>query len=963
MKKWLLLFFIFKTGIASGQNPIGLPNITSYSRSVYGGGLQNRSITQDKNGILYFANSDGLLSFDGTYWKLYPLPNKTMVRCVTIGADGKIYAGGQNEMGYFSPDRNGSLVYTSLKSLIPQKNIAFRDVWNVLLYRGDIFFRSTSGVFQFDGKTVKVYPPASAWQYLGVSNDRLLGQDEKKGLLKFSNGQWEPVDIKTPVLFGNPVTGIIPFGKDSTLIATLKTGLFVLSGAQVTPFKIKGTDPFLTQQIMCALALDHGQFGIGTHMGGCYIIDKTGQIIQNFTRREGLQNNTVIGLFSDRDHNLWMGLDVGVDFAAYNSAIKHIYPERLNEGEGYSATVFDHRLYIGTSNWLYHLPITGNGDLSATGGTFKHVEGTKGSAWGLSVIDNNLLLAHHEGAFQIKNGVASPVNNHTGYWTFNSYSSSPNASLIIAGSYNGLDLFGLEGGEPRQKATTSFNESARFLVTDGHIVWVAHSYKGIFKVDLRSPDHAVSKLYTEKDGLPTVLRDRVFKIKGQMVVATEKGIYQYDAKSDRFEPSAYYKGIFGTIDLRYLREDASGNIWFIEKNKLGVAELGGKTPKLVYLPELTGELVSDFENIYPLDEQNIFVGAEKGFYHINYAQYKNNKPELRVLLRTVKTFDRSDTLLNGGYTTAASNKGIPKLTDEQSSLHFEYSAPSYQQQQNIEYSYFLEGVDKNWSAWSKKTEKDYTNLPAGRFSFQVKARSNLGHESVITAYSFVVLPPWYQTSWAYLLYTALLACLLYAAYRLLKKKFRKLKQRHEEEQKRLKYLYELEIEKSEKEIIVLKNEKLLAEIEGKNSELASVAMHLLQKGELLAKLREELVRLKRATTEDMQSDDLKKLIRIINQESKMDKEWDQFAVYFDNTHSDFLKAIKEAHPTLNPNELKLCAYLRMNLSSKEIAQLMNISVRGVEISRYRLRKKLGVPTEVSMFNYFAEFADAKKETV
>jgi len=185
-------------------------------------------------------------------------------------------------------------------------------------------------------------------------------------------------------------------------------------------------------------------------------------------------------------------------------------------------------------------------------------------------------------------------------------------------------------------------------------------------------------------------------------------------------------------------------------------------------------------------------------------------------------------------------------------------------------------------------------------------------------------------------------------------KFRKEQQKYDEEQKRLKYLHQLEMDKSEKEIIALKNEKLESEILGKNSELAAVAMHLLQKSQLLAKIKEELVHL-RSAKEGTPTEELKKLIRILNQETKMDKDWEQFAGYFDNTHSGFLKNLKETHPLLTAHELKLCAYLRMNLSSKEIAQLLNISVRGVEISRYRLRKKLQLPTEVNLYNYFTDF--------
>src|SRR5882762_6862540 len=95
--------------IGQAQNTIGIPDIVNYSREVYSAGTQNRGIVQDKSGVLYFANYEGLLSFDGTYWKSYPLPNKTVVRSVAIGKDNKIYAGGQDDFGYFSPDKNGKL--------------------------------------------------------------------------------------------------------------------------------------------------------------------------------------------------------------------------------------------------------------------------------------------------------------------------------------------------------------------------------------------------------------------------------------------------------------------------------------------------------------------------------------------------------------------------------------------------------------------------------------------------------------------------------------------------------------------------------------------------------------------------------------------------------------------------------------------------------------------------------------
>ena len=275
----------------------------------------------------------------------------------------------------------------------------------------------------------------------------------------------------------------------------------------------------------------------------------------------------------------------------------------------------------------------------------------------------------------------------------------------------------------------------------------------------------------------------------------------------------------------------------------------------------------------------------------------------------------------------------------------------YEQQINLEYSYRLKGFDKAWSDWSKKTEKDYTNLPAGNFTFEVKPRNNLNNESPVTSYTFEVLPPWYLNIWSIGIYGLLLFVLLYYFYKLQAKKYSK---RYQEQQKELELKHQIELEKTEKELIQLKNEKLETEIEFKNSELASSAMNLVQKKEFILKIKETLQHLNKNEKESMDSQDLKKLLRSLSEEEKLNDEWEQFSIHFNNVHGDFLIKLSEKYPTLKAHELKLCAYLRMNLTSKEIAQLMSISVRGVEISRYRLRKKLNIPTETNLFQFLFE---------
>ena len=661
-----------------------------------------------------------------------------------------------------------------------------------------------------------------------------------------------------------------------------------------------------------------------------------------------LQNNNIRSIFSDRNNNLWLGLDNGVDFVAFNNSIKHIYPETQNIGSGYSALVFKNQLYLGTSNGLYKVTLDNSQNLSFIKSKLEPVNNTAGEVWNLSTVNDQLLMGHHNGAYIIRNNAAFPLDNHSGFWTFLPLSNVLPSSLMVAGNYLGLSFFSFQNGQfSKTKINASF-ESARFVVVENeHTIWVAHPYKGIYRITLKANKSTEVKLYNQNKGLFSSNNNYVFKIKNHIVAATEKGIYEYNDQKDAFEASSYFKNILNETNIRYLKEDPSGNIWFVHEKELGVVDFSGQQPKTIYFPELNNKLVSGFENIYPFDGHNIIIGSEKGFYHVDFEKYKQNRNLLQTQIRAVRSIGKTDSLLYGGYAVPSKIR----LPYSINSLHFEYSAILYGQQSNIEYSYFLKGFDKAWSNWSAKPEKEYTNLPAGNYVFQIKARNNLGNESAINQYTFAILPPWYQTTIAYVIYALLFLGLLYYGHRRQREKFLRQKQQYEERQKQLQYLHQLELEKNEKEIVKLKNEKLEAEIEHKNSELATSAMHLVQKREMLGKIRGDLNGLLKKMDNEQTSLEFKKLLKILGEDNKTDDSWEQFAYHFDKVHTDFLVLLKKRYPALTASELKLCAYLRMNLSNKEIAQLINISIRGVEIARYRLRKKLGLSKEINLFEF------------
>jgi ligand-binding sensor domain-containing protein/DNA-binding CsgD family transcriptional regulator len=945
---------------AMPQTYIGQRKTVNYEKMQYNAGTQNWKIRQDAQGRMYFANNEGVLVFDGAYWQLYPLPNKTIVRSLEFGSDKRLYVGGQDEIGYFSPAKNGQLVFNSIKELIPKADRVFSDIWDIASYGNAVFFRSHDKIIKYSHHKITVYHSQS-WLFLGNYQGKLIAHDEQKGVLIYANNKWEPFIDKKDLPAGIYITSVAKFNDTSSLITTARNGLYLLSANKLTSFKLSGFGINNYQHFSAATALDDSRYLVGTYINGIYQIDKNGNVTENIGKKEGLQNIYVRSMYADANHNIWLGLDNGIDYIAYNNAVKHINPPIFKDGGGYSAALYKNNLYFALSNGAYRLPVTSTGDMSYLKSDFTTI--AEGQTWNMATVDGRLLTGRDDGIFQVSGDKLSPILNNTGYWIFKPLKNKAGDQLIAAGNYYGVRLFEETGGSLIDKGSLGkYVESARFLEVDrNNVIWTSHPYRGVYKL---SPDHSLIKTYTKAQGLPSDLNNFVFKVRGRVVVATEKGIYEIDAKTDKFVPSTEFRKIFGNKSLRYLQEDQAGNIWFVQGKSLGVVDFSA-TPTIINFPELNNRILSGFENVYPVDANNVFVGSVNGFYHINYAKYKQNIHALKVYIRKVKATSTTDSVLYGGYFDDVNGNGKQTANNTLTlgyrwrSLHFEYSSPIFEEQSNAEYSYLLEGFDTKWSGWSKKSENDYTNLPAGSYVFKVKARNHQNNESVVASYSFHINPPWYQSVLAYVIYLALIAGALYYLYKLQEKRHnikqqKELliqQQKNKEEQTQLAYLHQLELERAEKEVVKLKNEKLQTEVEFKTSELASSALNLVQKKEFLLKVKDELQHLQKSGKEVVEVSEIKKVLRLLAGENKINEEWELFSIHFDKVHAGFLTIIKDRYPSINQQELKLCAYLIMNLSSKEIAQLMAISVRGVEISRYRLRKKLQIPTEINLFEF------------
>jgi DNA-binding CsgD family transcriptional regulator len=941
IKSLIFLLFCLCTRMVLNAQPlphIGLQEGMSFTPENYQAGTQNWSIGQDKFGMIYFGNNHGLLQFDGSSWRIFPLPNRTIVRAVHVATDGRIFAGGQQEFGFFLPDETGSLTYHSLVGLIEPDQKNFEDVWRIFQDKDRIFFHTFRKVFIYENNAIQVFEPEGIYDLAFFINNDFYVLEWEKGLCRFVNNRLYLVphgDFFKEV----GIAALLPGSGNKILIATNNHGIFSYDGTNIKPWNTE-VDQFLKEsRIYCGIQLKNGLYAIGTSNNGLVILDDEGDLVQYFTRGKGLINRSVLSLHQDFSDNLWLGLDNGISMIKLNSSLEIMNDQAGLPGAGYTSYKKGSDLYFGTNTGLYHINVDEK-KLPMSSFTINPINELVGQVWNVQEIKGDLLVSHHEGAFQLFNGKFIPISSIKGIWEF--ISVPGRADQLIAGYYNGLLLFEKSGGMWHFKnQIEGFNESSRIMERDDQgNIWIAHGYKGLYKVTIDDAMQEVQmvKFYGMDSGFPSNLFINIFRIKGKLYFAGETGLYTYNAATDFFDLDSEFTELFGSGNhVRKLVEDVDGNIWFSVSDNIGILKINqdGSYGRIRLLPRLTGRMIGGFEHFNPIDEYNVIIGLQEGFAHFRPV---NKYPELHkfeTVIRSVNIQGKTDSLIYGGYPGFRNQKVAAIFPYRNNNISFSFSSPFYDDVENNQYQFMLEGFEENWSAWTTKNEKEYTNLREGNYQFLVRTKNIYGDTSPFDSFQFTIKSPWYRSFYAYSGYGMMIFLLLGMTYRFQKRKYEKEK-------------YALR-KKSAEEIMHLRNEKLQSEISHKNKELATSTMHLIHKGEMLIGLKKELELIKKDKSNNQKVVD--QLIKKIDQDIAQDGEWEQFEIHFDQVHENFLKKLRKKFPELTPKDLKLCAYLRMNLASKEIAPLLNISIRGVEISRYRLRKKLHLDHDKNLVDF------------
>lgn len=856
-----------------------VPQIISFESSDYYAAHQNWMISQDCEGLIYIANSDGVLIYNGMDWQKITMPNRQRPRAVYLGSDCKMYAGGFEYFGYINNEIRPHPRFVSLTdSILTASN---QEIWNIMGIDDEIIFQSFSNIYRYNAN-MGINPIVTPTNImLGASINKHIyvprieqGIYQLKGdsLSLIEQSQWLPARSKIASMTkGN--------SGDDLVIGTQFNGLFTLSRNVVLELKKSINTHLKKEQINKILSLENGDYAIGTILNGLYITDSIFNIKYHINKENGLINNTVLSLFQDKVGDLWVGMDKGINLIKLKNANRFHYDRKGVLGNVFTSIFYNDQLYLGTNQGLFR---------QSTKGNYTLVENSQGQTWSLLEADGDLLIGHNNGTFQLLDDRCVKICEETGGWDM--FEVEP--GIVLQSTYNGLITLAKTNGrwQLKQKLKNGGLQISKFRIENGTILGNFSNY-GLCILKLNNSYSEVLETIKldEIDGVP--LQDGLIFtlppdplgliVDGKVYALQENKLVEVTAdKKIIFEKSLQYNSLISNIKTH----DPAINTNFIDQSK------------------------------YP---EKLLLGTDDGYMSVfNEGDWTSNSSiELDYYMINGKVVEEQN----------------PDFDPNENDLIVQLASKVY----DITH-YFgefrLNGWDTSYYPIPENGKLEFLNLDDGDYELLIKDQSS----NVEQVLSFSISPHWYESKIGFLLYFLLGLTLLYIVNKKAQRQYRK-------EQEALIMAQQKELETAQ---MKARNENLEKEILYKSKMLANSTLALAQKNKMLGDLRAVI---QKETANGKSISIIKnKIYQLIDRNINNNKDWEIFEQNFAAVHKNFLDQLKVICPQITTGELKLAAYIKMNLVSKEIAPLLNISVRSIENKRYRLRKKLGVDKDKSL---------------
>ncbi|NRB60780.1 MAG: LuxR family transcriptional regulator [Winogradskyella sp.] len=927
-KKFFVIVIVFFSSQVFTQE---IPPIQVFSPQEYNAEDQNWAITQSENGFIYAANNSGLLEYNGASWRLFKSPNEDILRSVNAVSD-RIYSGGYMDFGYWVKDERGGFIYTSLLATEEIDIKEDEEFWKIIDIEGYVLFQSLESIYIYNIKeeSFSIINSEVRINKMFKVDETIYFQKDKVGLFKIQNGK-EVLLTDASIIKDKEIINL--YTKDDGLILLTKSdGLFLFNNNLVSKWSVEANVFLSNVKVYSSVELSNGNLLIGTISHGVILVGSSGEILLKIDKSNGLSNNTVLSLTQDKFGNIWLGLDNGINVLNLESPFK-VYKDKLGVlGTIYTSAKHNGNIYLGTNQGLFYKSLDANVE-------YTFIPGTKGQVWFLEILQGSLFCGHDQGTFIIDNNVAKKISDEFGTWIIKEIEGVPN--LLIQGNYKGLFILERVGKSWRlRNKIEGFDISSRYIeFIRYNELLVNHELKGVYKIKIDEDFREVERF--DQTLIEKGVKSSIVSFEDDIIYSNKKGVFRYSKQDEEFLKDSLLSNVFSGENYysgKLIKDDESNRLWGFNKDEIVYIEPGNLSnqPKVndISIPQKIRKNKAGYENILRLEEDVYLIGGTDGYLVLDLK--KNRQSPAQIYLNEIlyRSFKQD-------YYSSVDMEEDLLLANKDNSVRFNFSVPEFDKLAGTRYQYRLKGMSEEWSSWVSDAHVSFENLPHGDYTFEARSiTGNVVSSNTIT-YNFSIEKPWSKKPLAIVLYTLIGFLFALTVHYLNRRHYKKQKYKLLKKKEQEIQLEQLE---NKRKLIQFKNENLQLDIENKNRELGTATMNLVKRNELLNNIKVRLTKIKAI-------DGLKSVIRLIDDNLNDSSDWVLFEEAFNNVDKDFMKRMKSLHPSITPNDLRLCAYLRLNLSSKEIAPLLNISHKSVEVKRYRLRKKIGLDHDQSLANY------------
>lgn len=903
-----LVFFFFIAFQIQAQEL--LPFVENYNKSDYQGDNQIWNVVQGNDKAMYFANNHYLLRYDGVIWEKYSLPNKTIIRSILIEGD-RIYSGSYKEFGYWYR-KEGKMHYVSITKnlrLFDEKDN--EEIWKIFRFKDSLYFQSFNDVFIYDGKHIKKIKFPFLISYCFVIDDAVYAASVNKGLFKMNGSK-----ISNPKgwdVLKNTVVHAVEKYEGKTYIFTQKRGIFTVEKNGLQPWNNPLNETLKSNGINVAKFIKNNKLVVGTGNKGVFIYDFKTNTFKNIDRNNVLMNNSVLSIGFDKEEDLWLGLDNGIAHVEINSPISFFYDNSGILGSVYSVATIDKGYLIASNHGIFEFD----------SGNFKMLPSTQGQGWNITKIGDKYVIGHNDGTYCYENGALTRINNISGGWNL---SKSMINDTYFQSTYSGVVAYKDASKLNENKIINDLSKPIKYVAQNKkNEIWAADNYRGLYRV-LFDDNYKTKKVenITQQSKIANDFGVKIFEFRDEILFLINNVWYTFNSISNKLEENELFNANFKNIsDVVAIDQDhfmvlQDGILYHIysHDNKFVWNIIQEKYYK--------GKLIN--ENLRIFKSQNHYLlNLDDGFISLQLEyQNKQNKGV------KVEAYNNNELLPN--------NEKIKHNTE----LRINVISGIY-------------GASKPNLFYQINREKNYipisngsivlNNLGSGSHSIVIFKHDGANYEKV-SSFDFKVAQPWYFSFWMILLYLLVIGAVLFFYYKWNKLRYTQKLKLQAEELKHQREILEMEL-KAENELNVQEYEKHILELElqTKSSEVAGKSLSIAKQSEMIENIQNIL-----NSEKDFNKlkSEIKKAIKI-NEVNK--HEWEIFETNLNQIHNEFIINLSKKYPHLTPKDIKLCVYLKMNLSSKEIAPMMNISFRGVELHRYRLRKKLNLTQDENLSKF------------